>query len=1035
VPGNSIFPNKSPATLWLVSCCFLLSAQIHKVDPKKTVAFEVPGATAAYSMDAFFAEATAENGLVSIQGNNPGTTHVMVVTPAGVQTFEVLVTQPPPQYPAGFVMPVSATERGESGYIEGRYYSSPAQVQTQLDFLRIQGDDWTHVHVVETDLIGQLDQGQPRVALSSASYEVATPLRDIAIFDKYFDESPITINGSIVRGFHMTQDNWFVHAGYTSVATFDSLFLPFQPELVAGGGYRYPLTTYSSLTGSLYDIRIPGSDQLGRSGIIGDLKYRYSPNKDFWFNADLGISNGSIAGSGRLHYQTERDTLLALVRYMPEQFASLGANSLRGLHTDFSWTHHATKKIQTVLSFYNNEVVLPGVDEKTLSGSATLTYQLTRHWAVNGGAQASRFETGGPTGQTLRSFTLPVGIAFQSPHFGANGQYQVEATTGRDTSGQQFRASLRVAWGPFSFSSYAERDTDAPTLSFIFNQVAGLQQILNQQGLQATTVQQLDQLLSNDAYLIAAGYIKGVSINLVPARTQVGGTANWSNHGWRQQNLSYSFLYNNNEALLGSTEEILQTLSYTQNVTRSDALSAACSVAALKNPGAGRDYSPVCFISWRHQLHQIPYFVIPERRGTISGNVFRDDQSTGSWEPGMPPMAEVEVTLDTRRRTISRADGTYRFPSVPRGKHRITVQYSSRDPFFFTTTADLEVEEDAIVNFGIGYSLSGLMGQVLNDAGEGIGGIAIAVRSRGKTWNAITEPDGGFFVSSLVPGDYDVQADEDSLPAGYSADCFVEEQRVTVGASSPGKAAFAARALRSISGRVLIYDPKAGRYVPVVEAQVFLREPGLTVMTDPAGRYLFRDLPKGSYTLAVQKETRTVQLGGQPVDLTNIDFQVKTSGAPSTAPPVTAAAPVALPAQPQPLPAPVVTVVKPHTVPAQPQPLPAPVVAVAKPQTVSAQQHHTLGRKLNQAGQYREAIGELTEGIRIEPNLALAYNARGFARLKLSDWQGAIADLNRAILLDPSYKNAYKIRAVAKREMGDATGAAADLKKSQLPAH
>ena len=208
--------------------------------------------------------------------------------------------------------------------------------------------------------------------------------------------------------------------------------------------------------------------------------------------------------------------------------------------------------------------------------------------------------------------------------------------------------------------------------------------------------------------------------------------------------------------------------------------------------------------------------------------------------------------------------------------------YRSQDPFFFTTASDLEVDENATVNFGIGYSLSGLMGQVMNDAGQGVAGITVLIRSRGLKWSAATEADGSFFVSSLVAGDYDVQLDEDSLPAGYSTEAFVEPQQVTVGASTPGHAAFTVRAFRSISGRVLSYDSKAGQYVPVIGAQVILREPGLTTVTDATGRYLFRDLAAGSYTVSVQNEaqtsTHTVRLSAQPVDLINVDFQISRLG-------------------------------------------------------------------------------------------------------------------------------------------------------------
>jgi len=56
--------------------------------------------------------------MVSVEGKQPGTTHVVVITTLGVQTFEVLVTTPPPHYPPGFVMPVNVAELAQNGYYE-----------------------------------------------------------------------------------------------------------------------------------------------------------------------------------------------------------------------------------------------------------------------------------------------------------------------------------------------------------------------------------------------------------------------------------------------------------------------------------------------------------------------------------------------------------------------------------------------------------------------------------------------------------------------------------------------------------------------------------------------------------------------------------------------------------------------------------------------------------------------------------------------------------------------------------------------------
>jgi tetratricopeptide (TPR) repeat protein len=176
------------------------------------------------------------------------------------------------------------------------------------------------------------------------------------------------------------------------------------------------------------------------------------------------------------------------------------------------------------------------------------------------------------------------------------------------------------------------------------------------------------------------------------------------------------------------------------------------------------------------------------------------------------------------------------------------------------------------------------------------------------------------------------------------------------------------------------------------------------------GRYLFRDLAAGSYTIGVQNEaqtsTRTVRLDAQPVDLINVDFQISRPVPPDV-----------------PVPAPL---------PVQPQPLAANAL---NSRSATAQQHNILGRQLSKAGRYREAIVELTEALRIAPDFALAFNARGFALFMLRDCAGAIEDLNKAIWLNPNYGNAYEIRAIARRTIGDALGAAADLKRSQQLVH
>jgi len=136
-------------------------------------------------------------------------------------------------------------------------------------------------------------------------------------------------------------------------------------------------------------------------------------------------------------------------------------------------------------------------------------------------------------------------------------------------------------------------------------------------------------------------------------------------------------------------------------------------------------------------------------------------------------------------------------------------------------------------------------------------------------------------------------------------------------------------------------------------------------------------------------------------------------------------APVAKPAPP-----PVKKVVEPKPVIAKAPPVVATPAPVAKATTSgTAEQHHQRGRDLIQQKKYREAIEELSEALRQQPELALAYNARGYAYALLRDFPHAIADYDAAIRINPKYINAYQNRRAARQSSGDKAGAAADAEK------
>jgi tetratricopeptide (TPR) repeat protein len=75
---------------------------------------------------------------------------------------------------------------------------------------------------------------------------------------------------------------------------------------------------------------------------------------------------------------------------------------------------------------------------------------------------------------------------------------------------------------------------------------------------------------------------------------------------------------------------------------------------------------------------------------------------------------------------------------------------------------------------------------------------------------------------------------------------------------------------------------------------------------------------------------------------------------------------------------------------------------------------------------YKGAIADYTEAIRLNPNYDAAYNNRGVVRRRLGDKQGAIADFNSALKINPNDADVYVNRGVARDNLGELQGAIAD---------
>ncbi|MEK7483222.1 MAG: protein kinase, partial [Planctomycetota bacterium] len=92
----------------------------------------------------------------------------------------------------------------------------------------------------------------------------------------------------------------------------------------------------------------------------------------------------------------------------------------------------------------------------------------------------------------------------------------------------------------------------------------------------------------------------------------------------------------------------------------------------------------------------------------------------------------------------------------------------------------------------------------------------------------------------------------------------------------------------------------------------------------------------------------------------------------------------------------------------------------------NAQEFYQRGFVKRLSGDFKGAINDFSETIRLNPQDAEAYNSRGLAKQEKKDLEGAINDYNEAIRLNPQFAEAYYNRGLAKQEKKDLEGAIND---------
>jgi hypothetical protein len=838
--------------LLATACCLAAQGQTPlSVAYQKTLQLPVAGATAAYSLDPNIADATAANGVVEIVAKAPGSTNIVVVTSAGAQTLAVMVPVPPPILPPGFEPP-ERQGTGESGTYEFRYNSDPNQITNSIELKRTQGKSFTRMQVINANLFSA-SGSTSAIGFPFLAYQISRPDRDITFVDKNVVNSPLTLDGFLVRGFHMRQGPWEFHGGFTSIATFQGLFLSTDREYTAGVTRVFRIDDVNSLEANAYYFQNPASQRtFASNGAVGSVVYRRKLSDKGNFLAELGVSHG-FGFATRATFDDKRNHLLGNFHIQSRNFASLAVNNQHGTFADLNASRKLTERLYASLDLNQSNYNLFTLSQNTFTTSSLLNFKLNQNFSVNGGGGYATFQSKIPVGPAVTTVNLPAGVDYSTRHFGTGFQYQRTINIEGGGGGNDYAVNA-----------------------------------LDRAGIVASTPEQLADLLHNTAILQLLGFTNAFVVNLAPSRNDLNAAVSWMSHSQNRRKVDLSYFDSDTELLQGHFILKTATLSYSQRLKSTNDIVGSAAMVQTTNNGVTSTH-PLFSISIQHRFFTVPTLLLPGRHGMIEGHIFRDDDSVGLYNAQMPAMGGVEVRLDEDRVTHTDSGGYYAFHHVPFGVHRVEAKLQSDEPFFFTTDSPATVDMNATADFGINFAKGQIFGFLLNDAGSGINGITVELKGEKVTHRVQTGVNGKFAFTGLVPGTYSVATLPDSYPPGYALQ-DVAAQIVAVESGKPASTEFKVKALRSIAGRVLVYDKGTLQTVPLAGAVVRLKEVSLETKTGETktgatGAYIFRNLAAGTYTVAIENDgkeiSRTVVVPAGPASVRDVDLNAGTKEAPA----------------------------------------------------------------------------------------------------------------------------------------------------------
>ena len=311
--------------------------------------------------------------------------------------------------------------------------------------------------------------------------------------------------------------------------------------------------------------------------------------------------------------------------------------------------------------------------------------------------------------------------------------------------------------------------------------------------------------------------IRNLLNNLEPTNTQVTLQAQFPVHN--RLNLSPMVGYYRAAQGLGQgTESYILGYNLSYRLTRTIQLQSSLSNTLLwdfKEQGLRRATVLSFGLNKHISGHESWLHPFQQRRATIQGRVYRDNNVNGRPDAGEPGFAGLRVELSDGQTALTDAQGEFRFTGLKPDIYAVSLPLAQfREPIRVTspTTVDVDISMPIVaeVNFGV-VNFSRIMGSVFNDYlltgkkeldAPGLHDVRLTLSGGKADRPILSDSSGDYEVDDVIPGDYQLSVDVSTLPANYQVEATTFA--IHVAPTSTVIQDVPVQALRSISGHVLM---------------------------------------------------------------------------------------------------------------------------------------------------------------------------------------------------------------------------------------